>query len=491
MSILKAVNKTNKNTFSEFIYIKSEIEKKILSIQQKDEGDIETELLEATKLVEDSFNLVKYCGEVYFMIPCIILAFLLNCVALYLWLKNELVEKTLKYFIVILVIFDQLYLASLVPYLAFRPRGSDAAYFNGSYQRGDLKYNFVVENSVINNTANLKDLIDPYIAFSSPSNDTSSLLAKTNYSHQRDKFISKFLFKKSMNESINFVQHNTTSFDKNITTHKQNTPVYEEDLSTYDKNFTSFETNITNYDEIVNYTTDPYISLEMFNPSYTKKTHDENIGYDYTNMASNSKNRSVKTFKTHIEVIEGYYFVHYLSVVVGTSQCTSAWLLYLVAVEADSSVRNVVFGARTNPYISKLFPFVIFLLSSFYFSIFLPEIRYLVVNFVNLMYNDFEISNRTYNSINTMYNISQHMNASDNETNFNGDPGPFKHQCDLMPFQNHWDFVLNEVPKNDYFYIIFFSLLYIVSTYVIPYCLLVCKDKNLIDALHASQKVSC
>lgn len=152
--------------------------------------------------------------------------------------------------------------------------------------------------------------------------------------------------------------------------------------------------------------------------------------------------------------MERFYFVHYNSVVLGIFQCFSMWMLYFCASEANKILRQVV-SHRKSRKASPAFPIILFLLISFYFIHFLPEVRQAVV----------EICQKIY-----------FMKG-------------FSHNTKLMPFQNHWDFVLNEVIRSDFLYIVYFSLFYTLITYVFPYAIIIVVDKNIIDTMHLAQRV--
>ena len=167
------------------------------------------------------------------------------------------------------------------------------------------------------------------------------------------------------------------------------------------------------------------------------------------------KNDSVSASSLKSQSVVGkYHFVHYNSVVLGVLQCFSMWMLYFCASEANTILRQVV-SHRKGRKPSPAFPIILFLLVSLYFSNFLPEARQAVVE------------------------ICQKIHF------LNG----LSHNTKLMPFQNHWDFVLNEVKRSDFVYIVYFSLFYTLITYIIPYVIIIVVDKNIIDALHLAQRV--
>ncbi|ESO01648.1 hypothetical protein HELRODRAFT_174607 [Helobdella robusta] len=173
------------------------------------------------------------------------------------------------------------------------------------------------------------------------------------------------------------------------------------------------------------------------------------------NITINTTNTTL-TYDQQVDLLKMYYcqisgkyhFVHYLSVWVGTFQCFSNWMLYMCASEGNKIIRNIVFNHKRTT--NKFWPMFVFICIALYFSVYVPELRSLI-----------------------------------NENVFRKNV----HNYLLMPFLNHWEFVLNETCGSDLFYILFFSLTYSMNTHVLPYVMIVSIVKSTFDALHESQRV--
>jgi uncharacterized membrane protein len=56
-----------------------------------------------------------------------------------------------------------------------------------------------------------------------------------------------------------------------------------------------------------------------------------------------------------------------------------------------------------------------------------------------------------------------------------------------VPYQNHWNFEINEVTVHNVFYILYYSLSYIIIAHLAPFFAIACRDKDIIDVVHNAQ----
>lgn len=141
--------------------------------------------------------------------------------------------------------------------------------------------------------------------------------------------------------------------------------------------------------------------------------------------------------------------LNYLTTFVGAAQTFAAWMLYVVATDAYRSVRQLtisekIFQIRRAPGYVVLLLLVV---GGFY-SAYLPPVRVEFFKFAN----------------ETGYNL-----------------------CNI-PIENHWDFKYDEVSKSDLYYILYYSVGYTLFAYVLPFFMICCRDKDIIDVLHDAQE---
>lgn len=141
--------------------------------------------------------------------------------------------------------------------------------------------------------------------------------------------------------------------------------------------------------------------------------------------------------------------VNYLTTFVGAAQTFAAWMLYIVATDAYRSVRQLtisekIFQIRRAP----LYVVGLILIVGGFYSAYLPPVRVEFFKFAN----------------ETGYNL-----------------------CNI-PIENHWDFKYDEVPSSDLYYILYYSVGYTFFAYVLPFFMICCRDKDIIDILHDAQE---
>lgn len=140
--------------------------------------------------------------------------------------------------------------------------------------------------------------------------------------------------------------------------------------------------------------------------------------------------------------------LNYLTTFVGAAQTFAAWMLYVVATDAYRSVRQLTISEKIFQ-IRRAPGYVVLLLLAVggFYSAYLPPVR---VEF-------FKFANETGHDL-----------------------------CNI-PIENHWDFKYDEVPKSDLYYILYYSVGYTFFAYVLPFFMICCRDKDIIDVLHDAQ----
>lgn len=62
------------------------------------------------------------------------------------------------------------------------------------------------------------------------------------------------------------------------------------------------------------------------------------------------------------------------------------------------------------------------------------------------------------------------------------------HDPCTSPIENHWNFTIDDVPRSDIFFILYFMLLIYLACYAVPFFMLGCRDKDIIDCLQNMQE---
>lgn len=141
---------------------------------------------------------------------------------------------------------------------------------------------------------------------------------------------------------------------------------------------------------------------------------------------------------------------NYLTAALGAAQTFAAWMLYVVAVDAYRSVRQLtisekIFQIRRSP----LYVVVLVLIVGGFYSAYLPPVR---------------------------VELYRHFNSTDFVL------------CNV-PLENHWDFItVTGEQRSDLYYVLYYSVGYTVLAYVVPFFLVCCRDKDIIDVLHSAQE---
>ena len=132
-----------------------------------------------------------------------------------------------------------------------------------------------------------------------------------------------------------------------------------------------------------------------------------------------------------------------ITIIMSVSQCTSIWLLYIVATDSYRAIRLYQKPSKLRQIAQARSNIVFIIIGSIIFHIpFIPQIRVFL---------------------------------------YKMDPDGFD-PC-IIPVEEHWDF---KSPSTDYdmYYILYYSLLYSFVLFWIPFLMIAARDKDIIDLLH-------